>query len=138
MVRKRAEALRPILVEFECCVSRQTRTGRFWQPDRWGDVTRSIVPGPNIVLTLGEDIDARLPQGKIRGYQNLNTKPSYVIEKCLWDLFEAVKRQRPGCTERDLRDHINWFLTHEEGYIDRRIAKIAKASKGGKVIPDDL
>ena len=87
----------------------------------------------------GEDIDARLPQGKIRRYQNLNTKPSYVIEKCLWDLFEAVRQRRPGYTERNLRDHINWFLTHEEGYIDRRIAEIAKSEPyRGKVIPDDL
>ena len=37
------------------------------------------------------------------------------------------------------RDHINWFLTHEEGYIDRRIAEIAKRKPyRGKVIPDDL
>ena len=100
---------------------------------------RHIWNQPNINILEGEDIDERLPQGKIRDYQNRNTKPSWVIEKCLWDLFESVKRQRPGYTERNLRDHINWFLTHEEGYIDRRIAEIAKSKPYcGKVIPDDL
>ena len=62
-----------------------------------------------------------------------------MIYSCLWDLFEAVRQRRPGYTERNLRDHINWFLTHEEGYIDRRIAEIAKSEPyHGKVIPDDL
>ena len=58
----------------------------------------------NINFLEGEDIDERLPQGKIRRYQNLNTKPSHVIYSCLWDLFEAVKQRRPGYTERNLRD----------------------------------
>ena len=70
----------------------------------------------NINFLEGEDIDERLPQGKIRRYQNLNTKPSDVIFRCLWDLFEAVKQRRPGYTERNLRDGCQMAIAR---FVDR-------------------
>ena len=74
---------------------------------------------------------------KIRGYQNTCSTPGEVIERCLNDLFMKLREHKPGCTENDLRSHINWFITHEEGYIDKRIARVAKAEPyNGKVIPD--
>ena len=89
------------------------------------------------LMYLGEDMDIRIPQGKIRGYQNTCSTPCEVIERCLNDLFMKLRQHKPGCTENDLRSHINWFITYEEGYIDKRIARVAKAEPyNGMVIPD--
>ena len=97
------------------------------------------------VCIESEDIDAHIrplrpvPMGQILNFKNRNTKPSWVIHSCLWVIFEEdLKVRIPGYTERSLRDYINWFLTHEEGYIHNRIAEIAKSKYCGKVIPDDL
>merc|ERR1719291_473438 len=91
------------------------------------------------LMYLGEDMDVRLPQGKIRGYQNLLVRPCDVILHCLHNLLEAIKLRRPGYTERDMAAYINWFLTHEEGYISGSIATIATSEPYlGKVIPGDF
>lgn len=91
------------------------------------------------LLYLGEDIGARIPQEKIRGYQNIFVRPCDVIFHCLRDLYEIIRRRRPGFTENDLVAYINWFLTHEAGCISRQIAAVARGNPYlGKVIPENF
>lgn len=90
------------------------------------------------LMYLGEDLEARLPQGLVRGYQNLYGYPVQVIMRSLDSLFAALQQKRPSFSEKNLEDHINWFLTFGDGYIDRRIARIAMAAPyNGKVVSTD-
>lgn len=91
------------------------------------------------LMYLGEDIGARVPQGKIRGYQNTFARPFDVIFHCLHDLLEAARLRRPWYSEDDLSAYINWFLTHDSGYICKSVADIARgAPYFGKVIPGNF
>jgi len=91
------------------------------------------------LMYVGEDIDARVPQGKIRGYQNTFARPFDVIFHCLHDLLEAARLRRPRYSEDDLSAYINWFLTHDSGYICKSVADIARgAPYFGKVIPGNF
>ena len=88
------------------------------------------------LMFLGEDLDVCIPQGQLRGYQNTYADPVHVIERSLRVLLERIRVGKPDYSEGDLAAHINWFLTHEEGYIEARISRVARASPyNGKVLP---
>ena len=89
------------------------------------------------LMYLGENDEEnsfRLPQGRIRGLQNLYDtwrspeRRIEVIITCLTDIFTAMKRKNPNYTELEFGDFIDNFMTDEEGYHGPQRARKAKGA----------
>ena len=78
------------------------------------------------LLFLGEDIGVRLPGGKIRGYQNAHTQRIEVMNCCLTDMLAVIRKRRPDYTEANFGNYLDAFLSDEDGWMDKKIAKRAR------------